>query len=167
MVELSRYRWILYQYTVIAVTDKSYQPERPYSTIVADLSEPISYAQTLKVPFKVASPTEMGRRLHIPVATIRGGRVTSRGLTLQHNATSWDNGCQKPPLLTPLLTPVAPRRARDRVPSILALGPFLPVLDLTQLENGLPFHIPVITKPQVTVQKWHPFISVLLAARCR
>ena len=39
-----------------------------------------------------------------------------------HNATSWDNGCQKRPLLTPFLTPVAPRRARDRVPSILALG---------------------------------------------
>src|SRR5271170_509645 len=44
--------------------------------------------------------------------------------SLQHNATSWDNGCQKPALLTPFLTPVAPRRARDRVPSILALGPF-------------------------------------------
>ena len=43
---------------------------------------------------------------------------------LQHNATSWDNGCQKLPLLTPFLTPVAPRRARDRVPSILALGLF-------------------------------------------
>jgi hypothetical protein len=42
---------------------------------------------------------------------------------LQHNATSWDNGCQKPPLLTPFLTPIAPRRARNRVPSILALGP--------------------------------------------
>src|ERR1700722_18243037 len=26
-----------------------------------------------------------------------------------------DNGCQKPPLLTPFLAPVAPRRARDRV----------------------------------------------------
>jgi|ERR1700722_8110135 hypothetical protein len=45
---------------------------------------------------------------------------------------------KKPPLLTPLLTPVAPRRARDRVPSILALGLFLPVSDFTQPENGLP-----------------------------
>jgi hypothetical protein len=34
--------------------------------------------------------------------------------TLQHNATSWDNGCQKRPLLTPFLTPVVPRRARVR-----------------------------------------------------
>jgi hypothetical protein len=58
--------------------------------------------------------------------------------TFQHNATSWDNGCQKPPLLTPFLTPVAQRRARDRVPSILALGLFLPVSDFTQPENGLP-----------------------------
>ena len=56
----------LYQYTVIAVTDKlvgtlhwlsedfrqkEYQPERPYSTTVASLSKLISYAQTLKVPF--------------------------------------------------------------------------------------------------------------------
>jgi hypothetical protein len=31
-----------------------------------------------------------------------------------------------------------PRRARDRVPSILALGLFLPVSDFTQPENGLP-----------------------------
>ena len=45
---------------------------------------------------------------------------------------------KKPPLLTPFLTPVAPRRARDRVPSILALGLFLPVSDFTQPENGLP-----------------------------
>jgi hypothetical protein len=29
-------------------------------------------------------------------------------ICLQHNATSWDNGCQKPPLLTPLLTPAIP-----------------------------------------------------------
>jgi hypothetical protein len=43
-----------------------------------------------------------------------------------------DNGSQKPPLLTPFLTPVAPRRARDRVLSILALGPFLAVSDFTQ-----------------------------------
>src|ERR1700733_8974736 len=77
----------------------------------------------------------------------------------------------KPPLLTPFLTPVAPRRARDRVPSILALGLFLPVSDFTQPENGLPTpplsHIPIVTKPQVTVQKRHPSISALLAARCR
>src|SRR2546421_4638348 len=91
---------------------------------------------------------------------------------LHKNATSWDNGCQKRPLLTPFLTPVAPRRARDRVPSILALGLFLPVSDFTQPENGLPtpplpFHMPVVTKPQVTVQKWPPSISALLAARCR
>jgi hypothetical protein len=45
---------------------------------------------------------------------------------LQHNATSWDNGCQKPPLLTPFLTPVAPRRARDRVPP----------LDYVQMASG-------------------------------
>jgi len=50
------------------------------------------------------------------------GAVMAR--IFQHNATSWDNGCQKPPLLTPFLHPVAPRRARDRVPSILALGLF-------------------------------------------
>jgi hypothetical protein len=43
-----------------------------------------------------------------------------------------DNGCQKPPLLTPFLTPVVPRRARDRVPSILALDLFLAVSDFTQ-----------------------------------
>src|SRR5271154_6522682 len=59
-------------------------------------------------------------------------------MSLQHNATSWDNGCQKRPLLTPFLTPVAPRRARDRVPSILALGLFLPVSDFTQPETGSP-----------------------------
>ena len=40
--------------------------------------------------------------------------------------------------MTPFLTHVAPRRARDRVPSILALGLFLPVSDFTQPENGLP-----------------------------
>ena len=55
---------------------------------------------------------------------------------LPHNATSWDNDCQKPPLLTPFLTPVTPRRARDRVPSILALGLFLPTL---LLETSWPF----------------------------
>src|ERR1700733_11569287 len=44
----------------------------------------------------------------------------------------------KPPLLTLFLTPVAPRRVRDRVPSILALGLFLPVSDFTQPQNGLP-----------------------------
>jgi hypothetical protein len=86
------------------------------------------------------------------------GIVSQWTVSLHHNATSWDNGCQKRPLLTPFLTPVAPRRARDRVPSILALGLFLPVSDFTQPENGLPtsplpFHMPVVTKPQVTVQK--------------
>jgi hypothetical protein len=57
---------------------------------------------------------------------------------LQHNATCWDNGCQKPPLLTPFLTPVAPRRARDRVPSILVLNLFYPFSDFKQPENRLP-----------------------------
>src|SRR5436309_12261265 len=65
-------------------------------------------------------------------------RLSESSRKLHHNATSWDNGCQKRPLLTPFLTPVAPRRARDRVPSILALGLFLPVSDFTQPENGLP-----------------------------
>ena len=40
--------------------------------------------------------------------------------------------------MTPFFDPVAPRRARDRVPPILALGLFLPVSDFTQPENGLP-----------------------------
>ena len=57
---------------------------------------------------------------------------------LQGKATSWDHGCQKRPLLTPFLTPVVPRRARNRVLSILALSLFLPVSDFTQPENGLP-----------------------------
>jgi hypothetical protein len=39
---------------------------------------------------------------------------------------------------TAAFDPVAPRRARDRVPSILALGLFLTVSDFTQPENGLP-----------------------------
>jgi hypothetical protein len=73
---------------------------------------------------------------------------------LRINATSWDNGCQK---LTPFLTPVAPRRARDRVPSILALGLFLAVSDFTQPETApLSFHIPVVTKPQVQSENGAP-----------
>src|SRR5271170_5009429 len=77
---------------------------------------------------------------YMPKCTKFKGAQTRGGFpatTLQHNATSWDNGCQKPPLLTPFLTPVAPRRARDRVPSILALGLFLPVSDFTQPETVL------------------------------
>ena len=35
------------------------------------------------------------------------GRAFGSDCILQHNATSWDNGCQKPPLLTPFLTPLA------------------------------------------------------------
>jgi hypothetical protein len=61
-------------------------------------------------------------RLDHACARLRAPCLQVRSLNLQHNATSWDNGCQKPPLLTPFLTPVAPRRARDRVLSILALG---------------------------------------------
>src|SRR2546430_10260441 len=73
------------------------------------------------------------------------------------NATSWDNGCQKRPLLTPFLTPVAPRRARDRVPSILALGLFLPVSDFAQPENGLPTPPPPPPPPSL----YHPSGSAM------
>jgi hypothetical protein len=52
------------------------------------------------------------------------GNRSQQLTTLQDNATSWDNGCQNRPLLTPFLTPIAPHRARNRAPSILALGPF-------------------------------------------
>ena len=84
--------------------------------------------------------------------------------TLQQNATSWDNGCQKPPLLTPFLTPVAPRRARDRVPSILALGLFFSPMD-SQRRLSVP-HMPfrqrttsgtrknVGTRKALILEKW-------------
>ena len=67
---------------------------------------------------------------------------------------------------------VAPRRARDRVPSILALGLFLPVSDFTQPENGLP--TPPLPFPYTGCHqtasyspKWHRSVSAPLAARCR
>ena len=85
--------------------------------------------------FIVVQSGEGGAKPHRARQTQRGSAPRRR---LQQNATSWDNGCQKPLLLTPFLTPVAPGRARDRVPSILALGLFLPVSDFTQPENGLP-----------------------------
>src|SRR5437763_12756827 len=95
-------------------------------------------------------------------------RLSESSRKLHHNATSWDNGCQKPPLLTPFLTPVAPRRARDRVPSILARGLFLAVSGFTQPAPApLSFHIPVATNPQVPVRKWPPSSACLLPATCR
>jgi hypothetical protein len=93
------------------------------------------------------------------LCSCKAARAAPNRRRLQHNATSWDNGCQKPPLLTPFLTPVAPRRARDRVPSILALGPFFTRLRFHAARKRAshplpsPFHIPVVTKPQVTAPK--------------
>ena len=71
---------------------------------------------------------------------------------LHYNATSWDNGCQKRPLLTPFLTPVAPRRARDRVPSILALGLFFLGFHAARNGSPSPFHIPFSLSPNRKLQ---------------
>ena len=41
-----------------------------------------------------------------PIGRAKLKEAAHRATILQHNATSWDNGCQKPPLLTPFLTPL-------------------------------------------------------------
>src|SRR5437763_3990017 len=69
-------------------------------------------------------------------------RLSESSRKLHHNATSWDNGCQKRPLLTPFLTPVAPRRARDRVPSILALSLFFTRLRFHAARKRAPYPSP-------------------------
>src|SRR5271155_4443233 len=77
-------------------------------------------------------------------------------MILQHNDHFRDNGCRFGPPLTLFLTPLAPRRPRDREPLFLGLVQSNATKSATLPPNNPPSLSPLFAGPNIVSPKWLP-----------